>query len=389
MTVRFRPKAAVFELWQMVVTQISTILFTSEYCDPDPMNDVPSNRLISLDAFRGLSIAAMILVNDPGSWDHVYPQLLHAEWIGWTFTDSIFPTFLFIIGVAMWFSFKSYSGEDRAAMWNKILLRAGLIFLVGIFISWFPFYHLSSDNFHFVGVLQRIAVSYVIASVICISFGHKMVAALATLLLLGYWLLTVQIGGGEPYVKDVFFSQGIDLVSFRSCLSSAVPIMIGYLVGSYIDRPRCDVFVILKLAGVGIVMTLIGMMWSLKLPIIKSLLWSSSYVLFSVGISIVAFSVCLYLIEEKHVKSWAIPFVHIGLNPLFLYAFSIILDKLTWLIEVGDGDTSMAIHVWIHETVFRPWTGDINGSLLYAICFVAIHWLIAYGMFRKRIFVKV
>ena len=373
----------------MAVAQVFTILFTSERCDPDPMNDVPASRLISLDAFRGLSIAAMILVNNPGSWDHVYPQLLHAEWVGWTFTDLIFPTFLFIIGVAMWFSLKSYSGEDRRGLWSKILLRAALIFLVGLFISWFPFYDLSSDNLHFVGVLQRIAVSYVIASVICVSFGHKIVAALATILLLGHWLLTVQIGAGEPYVKDVIFSQGIDVVAFRSCLSSAVPIMIGYLVGSYIDRPRCDVFVILKLAGVGIVMTLVGMLWSLEFPIIKSLLWSSSYVLFSVGISTVVFSGCLYLIEEKRFKSWAIPFVHIGLNPLFLYAFSIILDKLTWLIKVGGGDTSIPMHVWIHETAFRPWAGDINGSLLYAICFVAIHWLIAFGMFRKRIFVKV
>jgi len=353
------------------------------------MNDVPAGRLISLDAFRGLSIAAMILVNNPGSWDHVYPQLVHAEWVGWTFTDSIFPTFLFIVGVAMWFSFKSYSGRDRRGLWSKILLRAALIFLVGLFISWFPFYNLSTDNLHFVGVLQRIAVSYIIASFICVSFERIMVAASAVLLLLMHWLLTVQIGGVEPYLKDVVFRPGIDLVSLRSCLSSAVPIMIGYLVGSYIDRPHCNAVVISKLAGIGVLMTLVGLLWSLELPIIKSLLWSSSYVLFSVGISIVAFGVCLYLIEEKHFKFWAIPFVHIGLNPLFLYAFSIILDKLTWLIKVGGGDAQAPLHVWIHETVFRPWAGDINGSLLYAICFVAIHWLIAYGMFRKRVFIKV
>lgn len=353
------------------------------------MNEVPAGRLMSLDAFRGLSIAAMILVNNPGSWDHVYRQLLHAEWVGWTFTDSIFPTFLFIIGVAMWFSFKSYSGGDRWGLWNKILMRATLIFLVGLFISWFPFYNLTSDNLHFVGVLQRIAVSYVIASVICVSFGYKMVAALATLFLLGHWLLTVQFGAGEPYVKEVVFSQGIDLVSFRSSLSSSVPIMIGYLVGSYIDRPRRDLIVISRLAGVGVFMTLVGMLWSLEFPIIKSLLWSSSYVLFSVGISTVAFSVCLYLIEEKGFKFWAIPFVHVGLNPLFLYALSIILDKLTWLIMVGDGNTSISVHVWIYETAFRLLAGDINGSLLYAVCFVAMHWLIAYVMFRKRVFAKV
>ncbi len=353
------------------------------------MNDFPTARLITLDAFRGLTIAAMILVNNPGNWDHVYPQLLHAEWVGWTFTDLIFPFFLFIAGVSMWFSFKNHSSEERWDLWRKILLRATLIFLVGLFISWFPFSDLSRDNLHFVGVLQRIAVSYVVASVICVSFGRKIIVAMATLSLVGYWMLIVQISTGEPLARDVFFSQGIDLVSFRSCFASAVPIMIGYLVGSYIDRPSYDLRAISTLVGVGIAMILVGKLWSLEFPIIKSLLWSSSYVLFTVGIGIVAFSVCLWVIEKEGIKSWAIPFVHFGLNPLFLYALSIILDKLTWMIKVSNVDTSMPLHVWIHENMFRPWAGDINGSLLYAVCFVVIHWLIAYGLFKKRIFVKV
>lgn len=353
------------------------------------MNDIPPGRLITLDAFRGLAIAAMMLVNDPGSWDHVYPQLLHAKWIGWTFTDLIFPCFLFIVGVAMWFSFRSHSSKNHWVLWRKTMLRAALIFLVGLFISWFPFYDLSLDNLHFVGVLQRIAVSYVIASILCISFGHKMIAALATIMLLGYWLLIVQISGGDAYLKDVFFSQGIDVVSFRSCIASAVPIMIGYLVGSYIDRPKLDLTTILTLVGIGIAMTLIGIMWSFELPIIKSLVWSSSYVVFTVGISIIAFGVCLWIIETKNLKTWAIPFVHIGLNPLFLYALSIILDKLTWMIKVTYAGTSVSLHEWAYESLFRPWAGNLNGSLMYAVCFVVIHWLIAYGLFRKRIFIKV
>ena len=134
---------------------------------------------------------------------------------------------------------------------------------------------------------------------------------------------------------------------------------------------------------------LVGSLWSLELPIIKSLLWSSSYVVFAVGVSIVAFSNCLWIIEKKNVRSWAIPFVHIGLNPLFLYAFSIVLDKLTWMIKVTHADTSVPLHEWIHESLFRPWAGDTNGSLLYAVCFVVIHWVIAYGLFKKRIFIKV
>jgi predicted acyltransferase len=239
------------------------------------------------------------------------------------------------------------------------------------------------------GVLQRIAVSYVIASIMCKSFGRKTIAALATTMLLGYWLLIVQVSAGDPFSKVSVFSQGIDLISFRSCIASAVPIMIGYLVGSYIDRPKYDLTAILTLVGIGVAITLVGKLWSLEFPIIKSLLWSSSYVVFTVGVSIIAFSVCLWIIEKENVKSWTTPFVHIGLNPLFIYALSITLDKLTWMIEVTHSDTSLPLHEWIHETLFRSWAGDINGSLLYAVCFVVIHWLIAYGLFKKRIFIKV
>jgi len=353
------------------------------------VNDISTDRLITLDAFRGLAIAAMILVNDPGSWDYVYPQLLHEEWVGWTFTDLIFPCFLFIAGVAMWFSFRSHSGRNRWDLSRKILLRAALICLVGLFISWFPFYDLSLDNLHFVGVLQRIAVSYVIASILCISFERKMIAVLAVAMLLGYWLLIVQVSDGNSFSKDAVFSQGIDRVAFRSCITSAVPIMIGYLVGSYVDRPKFDLTAILTLVGIGIAMILIGTLWSFEFPIIKSLLWSSSYVVFAVGISIVAFSVCLWIIEKENLKSWATPFVHIGLNPLFLYALSIILDKLTWMIKVTYADTSVPLHEWIHESLFRPWAGNLNGSLLYAVCVVGIHWLIAYGLYKKKIFIKV
>jgi hypothetical protein len=149
--------------------------------------------------------------------------------VGCTFTDLIFPFFLFIAGVAMWFSFRNVVRDDRWTLLRKILRRAGLIFLVGLFISWFPFYDQTLEKLHWLGVLQRISVSYVIASLICISCGRKWVAAAAALLLLGYWGLIAISGGDEPFARDVVFDRGIDFVAFRSCLTSAVPIMIGYL----------------------------------------------------------------------------------------------------------------------------------------------------------------
>ncbi len=353
------------------------------------MNNIPTGRLLALDTFRGITIAAMILVNNPGSWDHVYSQLWHAGWIGWTFTDLIFPFFLFIAGVAMWFSFRQKPSDNQWALWKKIFRRAALIFLVGLFISWFPFYDMSLDKVHFAGVLQRIAVSYVIASTICISFNRKSILAASILLLLGYWMLIVMFGADDPFAQDAVFEAGIDQVAFRSCLASAVPIMIGYLVGGYIDRPEYDRSVFLILIGVGFGMILLGQLWSLELPIIKNLLWSSSYVVLTVGIAIVTFTICLWVIEKAKIRSWTFSFVLFGLNPLFLYALSIVLDKITWMIKVNTEGSPIPLHEWLHQSVFRPWAGDINGSLFYAALFVVLHWLIAYGLFRKNIFLKV
>ncbi len=331
----------------------------------------------------------MILVNNPGSWDHVYSQLLHAEWIGFTLTDLIFPLFLFIAGVAMWFSFQKVERGDCPALLTKILQRTGLIFLIGLFISWFPFYDQTLDSLHFVGVLQRIAVSYLIASVVCISFGRIWVAATAALLLLGYWGLVVSSGADDPYAKDVVFSSGIDFVSFRSCLSSAVLIMIGFLVGSSVDRPRYSPTFFLGLIGIGVAMMLLGKLWALEFPIIKSLLWSSSYVVYSAGIAIALFTLCLWIIESAGVRSWISPFVLFGLNPLFLYSLSILLDKLTWMFKLGDEESTISLHEWIHQSLFQPVAGNINGSLLYAVSFVAIHWVVAYWLAKKRIYIKV
>lgn len=353
------------------------------------MSNIPANRLMTLDAFRGMTIAGMILVNNPGDWDHVYPQLLHSEWVGCTFTDLIFPFFLFIAGVAMWFSLEKAGREDRWLLWWKIVRRVSLIFLVGLFISWFPFYNQTLDNLHFIGVLQRIAVSYVIACAVCLSLARKWVAAVAAGLLLGYWGIVVLTGGDEPYSREAYFSQGMDFVAFRSCLSSAVLIMIGYLVGSFSQPSRYSAVDFLKLFGVGVAMILAGRLWALEFPIIKSLMWSSSYVLFTGGIGILVFTLCLWLIEKAEIRTWAFPFVLFGLNPLFLYALSILTDTLTWMIKIGSQDQVVPLHEWIQHSLFQPLAGDLNGSLLYAVSFVAIFWLIAYWLFRKEIFIKV
>jgi len=336
-----------------------------------------------------MTIVAMILVNTPGSWDHVYPQLLHAVWVGCTFTDLIFPFFLFVAGVAMWFSLKRARISSPHIVRGKILRRAGLIFLVGLLLTWFPFYDIDLDALKFAGVLQRIAVSYLIASLVCLSLRRTGVAIVSALLLVAYWGLILWIGKDQPYIKDGVFERGIDFTVFTSCLSSATPIMIGYLVGGYIDRPQRRMSMHLTMLGIGIAMTLLGKLWSLEFPIIKSLFWSSSYVVYSVGIALATFSACMLIIDRQGIKAWATPFLWFGVNPLFLYAISILLDKLTWMIRIGDGDSSVSLHVWTYETLFQPLAGPINGSLLYAVCFVALHFPIAWWLYRRRVIVKI
>jgi predicted acyltransferase len=353
------------------------------------MRELPAGRLLALDAFRGMTIVAMILVNTPGSWDHVYPSLLHASWVGFTFTDLIFPLFLFIAGVAMWLSLGKAENQNRSDLMKRSLKRSVLIFLVGIFISWFPFYNLSLESLHFAGVLQRIAVSYLLASLICINLNRGWVAGAALILLFGYWALVNLIGGVDPYSRDVVFERGIDNVTLVSCMSSAVPIMIGYLVGSTIERTAFGPAYFSKLIGIGFAMTLLGRLWALEFPIIKSVFWTSSYVVYSVGIGIILFSITLWIIEYKGFKRWAYPFVMFGLNPLFLYALSMVLDTLTWIIKIGPEVPPISIHEWIYRSLFQPLAGDVNGSLLYAVSYVLVFLLIAYGLFRKGIFIKV
>jgi len=332
-----------------------------------------------------MTIVAMILVNTPGSWDHVYPQLLHAEWVGPTFTDLIFPFFLFIAGVAMWFSFGKVDASDTTTPTSKILRRVALIFLVGLFISWFPFYDLNLDSLMFAGVLQRIAISYLIASAVCLPLRPAQISVVTLLLLLAHWAATVLSGADNPYSREVVLARGIDYVTFTSSISSATLIMVGYLVGNYMDRPRYDPAMYITLVVVGIGMMLLGIVWSTEFPIIKSVLWSSSYVVFTGGFAIVIFTLCHFVIDRVGISSWAVPFVWFGVNPLFLYVLSILLDKVTWMIRIDGGP----MHTWIYESIFRPLAEDVDASLMYAICFVTIHCIVAWWLFRKRVFIKI
>lgn len=366
-----------------------------------------SKRLLSLDAFRGLTIAGMILVNTPGSWSHVYGPLRHAKWHGCTPTDLVFPFFLFIVGVSMWFSFRKFDHQMSSATFRKLAKRAALIFIIGVFLNVFPFYQTSFGTFRIMGVLQRIAVAFFFGSLICLGAPKKWLPYLAAIILLGYWGVMYAFGGEAPYSLEGNFAKTVDLAIFGEShlyggfgikfdpegLMSSIPavgtVIIGFLTGQLIDRSTTVQRAIRILVIAGVLMILGGLIWHQVFPINKPL-WTSSYVIYTAGIACVLLSIFLWMIEFKGWKKWASPFVVFGLNPLFIYALSILWVKiLIYVFRWESGDTTQTGYGWLYQEVFVPIAGNLNGSLLFALVHVAALWLIASFMFRKKIFIKV
>jgi predicted acyltransferase len=369
------------------------------------MTTTPSKRLAALDAFRGLTIAAMILVNNPGSWSYVYPPMRHAEWIGCTPTDLIFPFFLFIVGVAMWYSFKKFDHKPTPEVWKKIIIRAALIFLIGLFLNAFPFFGKDFTTFRIMGVLQRIAVAFLFGAVICMSIPRRHLHWVAAAILLGYWALLAFFGGDDPYGLETNIARQIDLAilgenhvwhgfglafdpeGLASTIPAVATVIIGFLIGAYIDRtqmrrPAFSSLVAIGMTGVGL-----GIVWGQSFPIIKGL-WTSSYVVYTAGLATLLLALFLWLIDMKGYKRWAQPFIVFGLNPLFIFALSGILIRVMIMIKIGSGIGTTSLHGAIYQELAAMF-GDMNGSLGFAILFVILHWMIAWWMYRKKIFIKV
>jgi len=362
-------------------------------------------RLTALDAFRGLTIAGMILVNNPGSWKNVYAPLRHAEWIGCTPTDLVFPFFLFIVGVAMWYSFKKFDHKPTPQVWVKIFKRAALIFLIGLLLNAFPFYDMDLGTFRIMGVLQRIAVAFLFGAIICISVSKKYLHWVAAAILIGYWGLLAFFGGDDPYSLESNVAGQIDLAIFGDNhvyhgfgipfdpegLVSSIPaiatVIIGFLIGSYIDRTRLQRPALSTLVAVGAIGVGLGIVWGQSFPIIKGL-WTSSYVVYTAGLATIILSLFLWLIDIKGFKKWAHPLVVFGLNPLFIFALSGIIITILGLIKVGSGPTATSLRGACYIELAAVF-GDMNGSLAFALLYVGLHWLIALWMFQRKIFIKV
>jgi predicted acyltransferase len=369
------------------------------------------DRLVSLDAFRGLTIAFMILVNTPGSWAHVYPPLRHAHWHGCTLTDLVFPFFLFIVGVAMRFSLPKYTAQSKAAAVKKILGRTLTIFMIGLLLNLYPFLRQDWDWSHLriMGVLQRIALAYGLAALTVLRFKPKQLVTLIFGLLLGYWLLLLVYGwmtGVDPYGLETNPCRWLDLrifgpdhlwhgtgISFDpegllSTIPSIATVLFGFLVGNLLYHANDRVAKARQMALLGAVATIIGWLWGLLFPINKQL-WTSSYVLFTGGIATMLLACFYWLIDIKGWKKWAFPLVIFGTNSLFIFAGSGVWVKTILRIRFTLDGHTVSGYAYLYKTVFQPLAGDLNGSLLFALFHVFMWWLILAWMYRKKIFVKI
>lgn len=371
------------------------------------MTNSKTVRLESLDAFRGFTIAAMILVNTPGSWSYVYAPLRHADWNGCTPTDLVFPFFLFIIGVSLWFSSKKFNYQLTGPVIKKITKRAILIFTIGLLLNAFPFYDLEIENFRILGVLQRIAIAFWFGAMLCLFFKKReSLLILSGVILLAYWAILLFFGGDSPYglttnivrqldikilgASHLWGGKGVpfDPEGLLSSLPAVVSIIFGFLTGQMIEQTKPSALlprmILLGLACIGI-----GWFWGGFFPINKSL-WTSSYVMYSTGFALLFLSIFIWLIDIKKMKGWASPFFVFGMNSIFAYVLSMvwvkILFKITWTTEL---DKVTNGYEWLYEEIMVPIAGNLNGSLLFPIVHIIIFWAILLVLYRKKIFIKV
>jgi len=307
-----------------------------------------SERLISLDVFRGITIAGMVLVNNPGTWSHIYWPLEHAEWNGWTPTDLIFPFFLFIVGVAIPLAFgkRIERGDARRALFLKVVYRSVIIFLLGEFLAGFPYFNLSTIRIP--GVLQRIAVCYLFAGLIYLATRPRTTAIIAVALLIVYHILMTRGSAPGHYTGDlskegslasyidrtvfgphvwrqavVYDPEGI-LSTIGAFATTLFGVLTGYLIR---DKHRTPIEKVTVMFVAGFACIIVGWCWNPWFPINKSL-WTSSYVFFTAGLALEFLALCYWLIDIKGYKAWTKPFVIFGVNAIILFVGTGVMARL-------------------------------------------------------------
>jgi predicted acyltransferase len=407
---------------------------------PPPPPALPvRERLLSLDVFRGMTVAGMLLVNDPGTWSAIYPPLEHAEWNGWTPTDMVFPFFLFIAGITTQLSLgaRRARGDDDFAIRRQIIRRGALIFLFGLLINGFPYFtwgdvagvadptllqRIGDRLLHWriLGVLQRIGLAYTCAALLTLRTTVKQQVAILTGLLVGYWIVMTALPvPGEGTIGALLLdsaprtmaawvdrtvldwsrwglgnhlwasSQTWDPEGVLSTVPAIGTAMLGNLAGRWIAERRPLSERLAGLSAVGALLMMVGMMWNWVFPINKSL-WTSSYVLFSAGLAALALATVMWAIDFNRVRRGTTFFVIYGVNPIVAFVGSAVMARCIYSIfKVTYDGRRIPLQEGIYRTLFASWLSPINASLAFAIAFVLLWYGILSVLHRRGIILKV
>lgn len=369
-----------------------------------------NQRYLSVDFFRGMTMALMLVVNNPGTWSHVFSPLQHADWHGCTPTDLVFPFFLFIIGVSMWFSFEKYGRTFNEAVLKKIIRRSVILILLGLAMAKFPYYWKQVEVWRFPGVLQRLGLCYGLAAITCLLLPNRILLALGALILTGYWALLYWGNPTDPYALTDNIVRRVDLMvlgenhmwkgkgipfdpeGLLSTLPAVVTVWMGWWSGKIMSaRTKALSDTVLSLLTWGVVAGVSGLIWDPFFPINKSL-WTSSYVLYGGGLAIIVLAFSVAMIDILHWKTGVKFFEIFGANPLFAFVLSGFIVKtmlqIRWSAPDSPNDFTHLMQ-WIYRTVFYPIDAGNWGSLLYALSFTFIIWLVCLFLYRRKIYVKI
>lgn len=380
-----------------------------------------SDRLLSLDIFRGLTIAGMILVNNPGDWGNIYPALEHAKWNGCTPTDLVFPFFLFIVGAAIKLSLskRKERGDNQNKLILQIFRRSVFIFLIGIALTGFPTYNFSTIRIP--GVLQRIALVYFFTSFIYLKTNWKTQTLLAAIFLFVYWGLITLVpvpGFGAPDLTrpiiidkltnieiapnlvawidnqlltghlwrqtKIWDPEGL-LSTLPAISTGLLGILLGTFLKSNLDKSQKTAWIFF-FGNIGL---MTGIIWDMYFPMNKAL-WTSSYVIFTTGMALNVFGMCYWLADVKQIKWWTKPFVVYGTNAITVYVLSgmvsVMMSRIKWTNAIGD---TVSLKSFMYNSFFTPFLSPINASLAWALFYV-LFWLgIMWIFYKKNIFLKV
>lgn len=359
-----------------------------------------AKRIESVDILRGFTIAAMILVNNPGSWGSVYAPLLHTEWHGLTPTDLVFPFFLFIVGISIYFSYKNK--PHNKTTYKKILIRSLKLIGLGLFLAWFlpyaPFFK-DFNNLRFPGVLQRIGIVFLFSAIVYLNCNWKMLLGITIIILIGYWVLLGFVplpDGSLPtfdrapnnwamYVDSTLLGEHMwkkdyDPEGLLSTLPAIATCILGILTGKHLDGLKS----VYLLFGASILLLVSGYLFNIWFPINKAI-WSSSFVLVTSGWATLILAVIYYITDAKKIVFGTI-FKYVGMNAITIFFLSSFIAKTFGLLKIGDS----SIHSWLYNNVvMQPFLSDKMASFLYALFVVTFYLALGYIMYRKNIFIKV